>query len=299
MVLIKWRTSALSIPTDCKGHRERQEITSCSIAVMFCIFQLISVHTHNFHLCSAQLDYRLMDWSKVWLESKTFSSSVSLNRKISLSPPLSPLHPRPQHEHHPPNPPRIGTIANGRWRWSMHCTTPTKPFYPIHMHYWPASFITYSTSPVLRMANPFLSFPSLPPSIHFISLAITHHHFTPPRFHCNIPLVLHFAAPLPFNWPWLHIQHGKSSGNHKPALNMEILSNIKYIYAIMCNYQWFISHQFLLSIYKNKTISSDSAALHCCFCSLFSFLVQNFNLLVDSCVFFWPQQVGVHVGLHQ
>lgn len=55
----------------------------------------------------------------------------------------------------------------------MRCTTPAKPPYPILMHYWPVYFITYSTSPVRRMANPFFSFPSLPPSApHFISLSI-------------------------------------------------------------------------------------------------------------------------------
>lgn len=60
----------------------------------------------------------------------------------------------------------------------MHCTTPAKPLYPILMHYWPVSFITYSTSPVRRMANPFLSFPSLPPCVH-TSLYLTIHTPTP------------------------------------------------------------------------------------------------------------------------
>lgn len=106
----------------------------------------------------------------------------------------------------------------------MHCTTPSKPLYPILMHYWPVSFITYSTSPVRRMANPSFSFPSLPPCVHtsLISHSIPRLHFTPPLFYCNTQMlfaVYHPECTSPvqlhhyylFKWLWLQIGHIKDT----------------------------------------------------------------------------------------
>lgn len=75
----------------------------------------------------------------------------------------------------------------------MHCTTPAKPPYPILMHYWAVSFITYSTSLVRRMANPFFSFPSLPPSVH-TSLYLTIHSLNSTSLRLHFTVIYHFGC---------------------------------------------------------------------------------------------------------
>ena len=117
----------------------------------------------------------------------------------------------------------------------MHCTTPAKLLYPILMHYWPVSFITHSTSPARRMANPFFSFPSFPPSVH-ASLYLTIHsptalHTTsfftviPPPRSCSSPRLSDGASCTRslFKWPWLQISHISGTFHLKSLLIVGVI----------------------------------------------------------------------------